>query len=133
MPTAPNPEFLDGQTPCITMAGQKWPIPKFKLRQLQRIVPMMTEVAVDFSLAGQSLDPAAMRDGRAVFKLSESQFEKVMRIVHVALTRAHPQLTWDDFLEWEIDINELMNAIAVIAEAASLKKKNEGAPEEGEA
>jgi hypothetical protein len=34
-PTKPNGFFDDGVTPCITLTGQRWPVPPFGVKQLR--------------------------------------------------------------------------------------------------
>jgi hypothetical protein len=42
--TKPNGFFDDGVTPCITLAGQRWPIPLFGVRQLRSVGPAVSRV-----------------------------------------------------------------------------------------
>jgi hypothetical protein len=43
-PTKPNGIFDDGVTPCIVLAGQRWPIPAFGVKQLRHVVPAVSRV-----------------------------------------------------------------------------------------
>ena len=43
-PTKPNGFFDDGVTPCISLAGQRWPIPPFGVKQNRRVVPAVSHV-----------------------------------------------------------------------------------------
>lgn len=43
-PTKPNGFFDDGVTPCITLNGQRWPIPPFGVCELRHVVPAVSRV-----------------------------------------------------------------------------------------
>ena len=42
--TKPNGFFDDGVTPCITLSGQRWPVPPFGVKQLRHVVPAVSRV-----------------------------------------------------------------------------------------
>lgn len=77
----------------ITIAGRLWPVPLLAPRQNRIVVPALIEL-----------------DARP-----EGHYDRLLDIVFVALTRAHPAITRADFEDWPIAYDELINALPIIA------------------
>jgi hypothetical protein len=75
--------------PRITIAGKSWRIPLLAPRQNRAILPLLCAGPHDY--------------------------HALCEIVFIALTRAHPGLTRDEFDDWPIPACELVDALPVIA------------------
>jgi hypothetical protein len=103
MGTEPNKAHLSDGTPTISLGGVLWPIPKLTIRQLRR-------------LQGK-LDPtfdAVIRKTTPFDALTPEQFDDLGLVVYVALTRAHPTLTLEEFEAMEMDWGEMVRALVTI-------------------
>ena len=113
---APNKALIDGVTPCVTLAGQDWPVPMLAPRQNRVVVPAIGRWA---------------RSDHGL--ISTEQFDDAVMIVHTALTRGHPELTREAFEDLPITTLELMSALPVIARQTGLfKPPAAGGPKLGE-
>ena len=79
--------------PTITIAGREWRISLLTPRQNRVVLPGLMHLG---------REPA-------------DQYERLLDIVFVALTRAHPAITREEFEDWPIATWELVESIPVIA------------------
>ena len=89
--------------PRVTLGGRKWPIPLLAFRQNKHITPLV------MSLNG--ISPSDYTD---------AEYDKIFNICYVALTRAHPDLTIEDFEDLPISVFETIAAFQVIIVQAGL-------------
>lgn len=141
MVTEPNPLFLDGTTPTVSLAGKDWPIPMLAPKQLRHVVPALMKVAPKIMaiLQGRSkliLDETTgvPTNPEAVMKLMQEldqpTFDGLCQAVYWALTRAHPKMTYFEFEDMPIRTEDLFKALDVISGATGMmtKKKEPVAP-----
>lgn len=95
--------------PVITLAGKQWPVPLLAPRQNRKVVPLLVSVGL-------------ITDARSI---SEELYGKLLDIVYLALSRAHPNLARDEFDDMPIQTMELVNAIPTIAEQTGMLKAGE--------
>lgn len=116
MPIKPNasPDLQD--CPRIKVAGQEWPVPLLAPRQNRKIIPGL------MSLKGLKSKPD---------ELTEAQFDTLLDIVYLALTRAHPDLKKDEFMDWPVPAHELLDAFPVIAMQTGVVKSVPNVPMPG--
>ncbi|HLY04272.1 MAG TPA: hypothetical protein VKR31_00845 [Rhizomicrobium sp.] len=88
----PNRKAIDDGHPCITIAGQEWPIPPLAPRQNRHVVAALMRMGGDFF----------------------AHYGDLVDAVFFALTRAHPDLARSEFEEWPIPVYELTAALPVI-------------------
>lgn len=125
MTSSPNPIFLDGQTPTVTLAGVQWPIPPLTPKQnrivtptILRLLPRLASVAMDSS---GNADPL-----KVITSLDEELYNGLITAVFWSVKRAHPTITIDEFENMPITTEELVKALfPVIATQAGLIKKTE--------
>lgn len=86
--------------PVIVIAGKEWPVPFLAPRQNRIVVPAL--MALDASPA--------------------QQYDLLLDIVFVVLTRASPELARDDFDDWPIATHELVDALPVITQRTGLMR-----------
>lgn len=87
----------------IKLAGAEYFVPVLAIKQNRICIPLLQALAPRI---GEVISPAAI--------LRQSDFDDLLRLTHVALTRAYPAMTLDDLLEMEITIDELIGAANVI-------------------
>jgi hypothetical protein len=97
MDFTPDPKIDLSDAAMVTLAGRSFYVPVLPLRQTIKIA---------------TLAPKLGRD--AVGDISEEQMLDVATIVHLALTRAYPTLTFEAFLDLPITFEELWRSAPVI-------------------
>lgn len=102
--------------PKIKIAGKEWPIPVLAPRQNRRILPRMSRMG-SFNIANTT----------------EADLDDMYEIVFWALTRAHPDLNQNDFMDWDIPLSELLPAMPIIAKQTGLLEVRPEGEDEGEA
>lgn len=111
--------------PIVTLAGQQFAIPKLAIRQNRYVEPLAAKHN-DFFIR-------IFRDGSVnLLHLTEAQSEDFTKIVYHALTRATPDLTWEQFESMPISMREIMAALATCLQQSGLFAAA-GAPPTGEA
>jgi hypothetical protein len=93
----PDPRIDLTDAVMVTLAGRPFYVPVLPLRQTIKIA---------------TLAPRLGRDGTA--EITEAQLLDVATIVHLALTRAYPALTFEAFLDLPITFEELWRSAPVI-------------------
>lgn len=104
------------EAPSITLGKKPWKVLELSTRQMIRIVPAMSRLdKIDFKI------------------ITEDQLETLYGIAFVAISRAQPQLTKDQFDDLPITVQEMMAALPVIARQAGLEIPKDGDATSGEA
>jgi hypothetical protein len=101
-------------SPTVTLAGKAWPIPELAIRQL-RVVRRPLIDLTDAIAATES-----ETTGQRVMKLSAPQYADLVEIVYQGLTRAHPKLAREEFLDMAATDLELFLAFLVIRDQSGL-------------
>jgi hypothetical protein len=95
----PNKELLsDSRIPTITLAGQKWPVPKLAIKQLAEVVPLIVDERG--AMRRPRFDAAGVRD--------------MTTVAYWAIERGHKGLTREQFDEMPISMDELLEAFAFV-------------------
>jgi hypothetical protein len=92
----PDPKVDVTDAVTIKVGGREWYIPVLPLRQTVKIVPL-----------------AAKLTGLSVKAIAEEHADAVVRIVHIALSRAYPAVTLDELYD-TMRLDELVAAIPVV-------------------
>lgn len=126
-------EFDPKTTPAIELDGKKWPIPRLAVRQLRevrrplidltnRITAARVEAA---TLAGE--DPADIADAMiragsdAFADLSKDDYASLLtEVVYQGLTRAHPKLAREEFIDMPISDDEMITAWFVVRDQSGV-------------
>lgn len=103
-----EPAAYDANTPTISLGGRSWPVPELAIRQLRAV----RRPLIDLSDAIAETDEAST--GERVMRLSTAQYEAMCEIVYQGLTRAHPTLTRDEFLDLACSDAEIFLAFLVV-------------------
>lgn len=106
-------KYDENRTPAILWAGKKWPVPPLVADQLDMVWDSIIELTealatqesrplTEDALAGLSEDrKRELAIGKAladrVFSLSGAQYKKLREVVFYGLTRAHGDLTPEEF------------------------------------
>jgi hypothetical protein len=109
-----DPADYPPDTPTVTLAGQAWPIPELAIRQL-RVVRRPLIDLTDAIAATES-----ETTGERVMKLSTAQYEAMVDIVYQGLTRAHPKLAREEFLDMPATDMEIFQAFLVVRSQSGL-------------
>lgn len=124
-------EFDSSRTPAVTLAGRQWPIPELAVRQLREVRAPLLE----FNERIRKLPRENALD--AFTTMAKDEFNRlVIEPVFWGLTRAHPKLTMDEFLDMPISDMELIAALGVVQKQSGLfipAQKMEGNAPQGEA
>lgn len=97
--------------PKIKLAGKDYDIPQLAPRQQRIVVPAIMSMT---NIMGSSDD--------FMKSMNTDQYDKLLDLVFVACTRALPTLKKDDFLNMEITVRELLDAIPVIMQQTGIVK-----------
>ena len=122
---ATNPKLSPGEAdaaPVIVIAGKEWPVPLFAPRQNRLIVPSLTEMMPTLARILSALE---LKDSQAITQIgiSTAEYDRFLEVAHMALTRACPELSKDDFLDMAVETGELLMAIPVIMQQTGMFKK----------
>lgn len=129
----PNPQLLgDPTVPTITLAGKAWPVPMLAPKQNKHVVPTILKVVPHVLAAG---------DGKGKFDLDRfakamdtTTYDALILVTWMALTRAHPSMTREEFEEMPIGTMELVLAVLIIAQQTGVIRPGKaGEPKTGEA
>jgi hypothetical protein len=99
--------------PKVTLAGNEYPIPMLVPRQQRIVVPALMLLMKTMSVNGK-VDPTS---------LTTEQYDMLLDLVYVALTRGSPLLKRDDFLDMPTNMMELIVAMNVVAEQSGVMKR----------
>lgn len=92
------------EAPKIMLGKKQWPVPEMAARQLIHLVPAM------------------MRASKIAFDdLSEEDMRLLYDVTYIALTRAHPNLTREEFENLPVTFDQLVVAIPIIAKQAGMQ------------
>lgn len=97
--------------PTIQLAGQPYSIPQLAPRQQRVVVPAI------MSFTNLMANQDDFMKG-----MSTEQYDRLVDLVFVAVTRANPTMKKDDFLNMEITTRELLDAIPVIMQQTGIVK-----------
>lgn len=121
-----SPIELDA-APKITLAGKDYPIPLLVPRQNRIVIPKLLSLmkALTAGDAVKIVDPT---------NLSTAEYDDLIDIVWIAVTRATPTLTKEQFLDMPIGLMELISAMDTVAlQSGAMKRSGEAKPDLGEA
>jgi hypothetical protein len=110
--------------PNITLGGIDYPIPMLVPRQQRFVIPRMMGLMQEMTKGGAVFDP----------KLITTQlYDDLLYVTHLAITRARPDLTYDQFLDLPCELMDLVASIDVIAkQTGMISRAKAGAPQTGE-
>jgi hypothetical protein len=113
-------DFDERTTPVVTLGGRNWPIPELAPRQYTLLWGDLIELT-------EALDAAeAGAFGSRVLQLTTAQFAKMQDCVYIGLTRAHPSLTRDEFLDLACSTGDIVRAFLVVRMQTGLFGKRTG-------
>lgn len=108
-----------GAVPHVTLAGQQWPIPLLAPRQNRLVIPTVVKLSEKFG-AGFNYN-----------EFDEATVDDLCKVVYTGLTRAHPALKWEDFMDWPISMTDLLAAFMVVSMQTGLSGGATAAGAEG--
>jgi hypothetical protein len=124
----PNKLLLaDPRIPRITFAGKEWPIPKLAIDQLAEVWPLISGSLISVVSAGA---------GASIAAFSGQTIKDMSKVVFWGLKRGHESLSPEEYADMPSDVQELMNAVLVVASQTGgfkLRTPGEAATPEGEA
>ncbi|HUK60244.1 MAG TPA: hypothetical protein VLV50_13520 [Stellaceae bacterium] len=104
-------KFAGFEGAAVTLAGRSWVIADLAPRQFRKVIPAVLGLA-----AVKRADD-----------LDEEAIDRLLDALYWALTRNYPDLTRDEFLDLPIKLTELLAALAPLAKAAGIERR-EGTP-----
>lgn len=116
MATVPNTQ-LAPPFETIRLAEQDWPVPLLAPRQNRIVIPKL--LAVFKKLLSQlppeyQLGDKISVNSLASIEITTEQYDDMSEVVWLALTRAHPKLGKDEFLDMPITTAEMSAALMTI-------------------
>lgn len=100
--------------PIVTLAGKKWPIPELAIRQLRIVRRLLIDLT---DAIAQTEDETT---GQRVMRLSSEHYAQMTEVVYQGLTRAHPKLDRDTFLDMPCTDMEMFLAFLVVRRQSGL-------------
>ena len=100
--------------PTVTLGGRAWPIPELAIRQLR----VVRRPLIDLTDAIAATE--AETTGERVMRLSTVQYEAMVEVVYQGLTRAHPKLSREEFLDLPASDMEIFQAFLVVRSQSGL-------------
>jgi hypothetical protein len=101
----------------VTLGDKQWEVPRLGSIQNRIVSPLLLEIVPKIITAkkegGSDFDQFAKY-------LDTATYDKLLDIAYTALTRAHPELTRDEFNDLPITVLELVVAMTTIAKQAGL-------------
>lgn len=85
--------------PTILVGGKEWPIPLMAPKQNRVIIPVIAKIG------------GAVSTGN----VSQEAMDSMLNVIYVGMTRAHPELTREEFDEMELPMEDQMNAFGVVS------------------
>lgn len=119
-----TPAANTGNFPTITWNKQQWPIPELAPRQLREVRSALQEFNKMIgdtrkSAAGNGSDIGLFTE--LCVSLSNEDYERLLlKPVYFGLTRAHPTLTWEEFLDVNITDADAVAAWFVVRRQSGL-------------
>jgi len=107
---------IDAAAVNVTLGGRQWRVPPLSARQNKIIDPLILGLLPIFSEWQND------RAG-ALAKLGAKQYDGLLDIAFVALSRSQPDLTREQFLDLPITLPELIAAFSVIAQQTGVFQK----------
>lgn len=101
--------------PEITLGGKQWKIPKMAVKQNRIIVPLIINIIPIFN--------EWSKDNKGSYPKISEHYSELLKITYVALTRATPDLTEQQFEDLEITFPEIIAAYITIAEQTGIFAK----------
>jgi hypothetical protein len=112
MPVKPNQRELNNGCPTMTLGGVEWPVPALAIKQLRQLTPIITRYFQRFKDAANTAD--------VVSRFDESMITDLLDIVFIGLTKAHPDISRDEFEEMSVSLSELREAVMVVVQQTGL-------------
>jgi hypothetical protein len=111
--------------PKITLGEHTYAIPMLAPRQNRIVIPKL--LALMKQMAGE--------DGKTInpLALDTASYDELLDLTWVAITRAQPTLTKDEFLDRPVTLMELITGMDVVAKQCGVLKRQDGVPPVGEA
>jgi hypothetical protein len=109
--------------PKVTLAGKEYPVPLLVPRQQRIVIPKLLSLMKSMAVGGR-IDPTG---------LTTEQYDDLLDLVYVALTRGTPDLKRDDFMDMPSTMLELIAAMNTIAEQTGMMKRDTLGATSGEA
>jgi hypothetical protein len=104
--------------PTVTLGGRQWPIPELSIRQLRacrRQIIDLTEALSPVVEKGENGDARVVTTtGERVMHLLAEQFDQMCDVVYHGLTRAHPNLSPQEFDALQATDSEIFLAFLVV-------------------
>ncbi len=105
--------------PTVMLAGVAFEIPQLTPRQQRVVVPAIMRLT----------DIMTKRE-EFMKQMTTDQFDMLIDLVFVACTKAKPTLKKDDFLNMEITVRELLEAIPLIMKQTGIMKETPAGEEQ---
>jgi hypothetical protein len=98
----------------VRLGGRDWVLADLAPRQYRKVIPALV-----------ALDPL-----RSVGDLDEAKIDRLVEAYYLALTRAHPDLTREEWEEVPVSVIEMIDALPTLARKAGLVPRKDGEPGE---
>lgn len=144
--TEPATNFDPKKAPHVRIAGKDWPIPTLAVRQIREVRASLVEMQSRMDATAQAASGTdttgavqAPRKGGIdiIIELDRDDYDQlIVEVVYQALTRAHPALTRDEFLDMEVSDAEMTTAWLVARRQSNIfvfAESQVGANGQGEA
>jgi hypothetical protein len=116
MATTTISQYEIDAAPKVTLGGKEYPVPFLVPRQQRVVIPKLLGLMKSMTVGNKI----------TVTDLTTDQYDDLINMTYVALTRGSPALKIDELLDAPIDLMELVTAMQVIASQTGVMKKANG-------
>lgn len=98
----------------VRLGGRDWVLADLAPKQYRKVIPALV----------------ALEALRSVGDLDEAKIDRLVEAYYLALTRAYPDLTREEWEEVPVSVVEMIDALPILAQKAGLVPRKDGAPGE---
>ena len=125
-----EPANIGSGAPTVALGGKQWPIPELAIRQLRACRRQIIDLTEALSPVIEKGDNGEARivttTGERVMRLAADQFDQMCDVVYHGLTRAHPNLTPQEFDTLEATDSEIFLAFLVVRRQSGIFVETRG-------
>jgi hypothetical protein len=121
----PDPKVDCARALVVALGGREFFVPLLALRQARVAVPGLLKLMPRLNAIQARIGAG---DPLGATLLESDDVELMIDVVHAGLSRAHPDLTRENLLDFEVSFAELIAALAVIARQTGLFAEVENPP-----
>lgn len=121
----PDPNIDCTGAPIVVLGGRELFVPLLALRQARIVVPGLLKLMPRLNAIQTRI---GVGDPLAATLLDQDDVDLMIDVVHGGLTRAYPEFSRDDLLDFQAGFTDLVAALGIIARQTGLFVPTDAAP-----